>query len=60
MPAAMATQNRRRSFVVGLMRSAGWPLPLVSPLAAENHGGEFGAHGDVIFYFCVFAKFFIS
>ena len=31
-----------------------------SPLAAENHGGEFGAHGDAIFYFCVFAKIFIS
>ena len=27
MPVAMTTKNRRRAFVVGLMRSAGWPLP---------------------------------
>ena len=30
----------------------------VSSLAAENHRGEFGVHGDAIFYFYVFAKFF--
>ena len=30
----------------------------VSPLAAENRRGEFGVHGDAIFYFYVFAKFF--
>ena len=30
----------------------------VSPLAAENHRREFGLHGDAIFYFYVFAKFF--
>ena len=24
-----------------------------SPLAAVNHGGEFGVHGDAIFDFCL-------
>ena len=33
----------------------------VSRLAAENHGGEFGVHGDAIFYFYfVFVIFFRS
>ena len=31
----------------------------VSSLAAENRRGEFGVHGDAIFYFYVFAKFFV-
>ena len=31
----------------------------VSPLAAENRGGESGLHGDAIFCFHVFAKFFV-
>ena len=32
----------------------------VSPIDAENHGGEFGVHGDAIFYFFVFGFGFWS
>ena len=32
----------------------------VSPLAAKNHSGEFGVHGDAICYFSRFFHLFLS